>query len=242
MPSTRFVLAIEGAVVAAAFATVPLVILQVHDASDPKLELVDWGIWIVFVAEYLVRLSGAASRRAFVMRNWFALAVIAVSFPPLPMLLSLARLARLGTVVRLVRIVFVVAWSVHALKAIFGRTGVVLVAGLAIGLAIGGAAMLALIEPQTTPGGFWTAAWWAVVTMTTVGYGDVVPASGLGKVLAALLMLAGIGLVSTLSASVAAYFVDQDGTKDLAVIEARLERIERALEGLRQRGRSDNDG
>ncbi|MBI1734669.1 MAG: ion transporter [Candidatus Rokubacteria bacterium] len=236
MPSPRFILTIEGAVVAAAFATLPLVILQAHGAEDPALELVDWGIWLVFIAEYVVRLSAAANRRVFVARNWFALAVIAVSFPLLPSLMSLARVARLATVVRLVRVVFVVAWSVHALKAIFGRTGVLLVAGLAIGLAIGAAAALALLEPQTTPGGFWTAAWWAVVTMTTVGYGDIVPVSGLGKVLAALLMLAGIGLVSTLSASVAAYFVDQDGTKDLAVIEARLERIERALEELRTGG------
>jgi voltage-gated potassium channel len=76
--------------------------------------------------------------------------------------------------------------------------------------------------------------WWALATVTTVGYGDVVPRSVAGRAVAAVVMLVGIGVFALLTAAVAATFVKQDERPDeiraeLRDIAARLERIERAL-------------
>jgi voltage-gated potassium channel len=79
--------------------------------------------------------------------------------------------------------------------------------------------------------------WWAIVTATTVGYGDYVPHTTAGRVIGALLMLVGIGFLSTLTAAIASTFVaadqevagraDQDELVDaLRQIEARLAQLE----------------
>ena len=82
--------------------------------------------------------------------------------------------------------------------------------------------------------------WWAIQTVTTVGYGDHVPESAGGQILAALVMLLGIGFLTVITAAITSTFVarsrrqpqagsDDPSTEHLARIEQRLERIEAAL-------------
>jgi voltage-gated potassium channel len=84
--------------------------------------------------------------------------------------------------------------------------------------------------------------WWAVQTVTTVGYGDHVPETAAGQILAALVMLVGIGFITVITASITGAFVAQfrqgaqaGGTDSAATpgqlqsIDARLARIEAAL-------------
>jgi voltage-gated potassium channel len=81
--------------------------------------------------------------------------------------------------------------------------------------------------------------WWAVQTVTTVGYGDHVPTTKLGQIVAAGVMLLGIGFVTVITAAITSSFVTRrreeladDGsstTDQLSLINERLERIEAAL-------------
>ena len=83
--------------------------------------------------------------------------------------------------------------------------------------------------------------WWAVQTVTTVGYGDHVPETAAGQIVAALVMLLGIGFVTVITASITSSFVgrlreaqppagdDASTAEQLRKIDARLERIEAAL-------------
>ncbi len=87
------------------------------------------------------------------------------------------------------------------------------------------------------------ALWWAIVTVTTVGYGDRYPVSAGGRIVAAVLMLVGIGLIGVLTATVASVFIKEhtDANKEelkkshrdlgeqLAVISDRLADVERRL-------------
>ena len=86
--------------------------------------------------------------------------------------------------------------------------------------------------------------WWAVQTVTTVGYGDLVPASTLGQLVAALVMVLGIGFLTIITASITTTFIEAarqriDGTATDGVsakldrIGARLDDIERTLSDLR---------
>jgi voltage-gated potassium channel len=84
--------------------------------------------------------------------------------------------------------------------------------------------------------------WWAVQTVTTVGYGDAVPATIAGRLVAALVMLLGIGFVTVITASITGSFVarsrreqsssgtDPPSAEQLRKIDERLERIEAALD------------
>jgi voltage-gated potassium channel Kch len=82
--------------------------------------------------------------------------------------------------------------------------------------------------------------WWAIQTVTTVGYGDAVPGTLIGRLVAALVMLLGIGFITVTTALITSTFVARSGpqsdaasgdppAEQLARIEERLERIEAAL-------------
>lgn len=105
----------------------------------------------------------------------------------------------------------------------------VLVAGL----------LVRIVEPETFHS-IGLAYWWAVTTVTTVGYGDVVPESPTGRVVAAMLMLTGLALIPTLTSVIVSTLLyktrrseqdrierlEQEQATVLARIEERLARIE----------------
>jgi voltage-gated potassium channel len=87
--------------------------------------------------------------------------------------------------------------------------------------------------------------WWAIQTVTTVGYGDFVPTSTLGRLVATLVMLFGIGFLTIITASITSTFIEQArrhiqrGTTDVSTqldqISARLDWIEVALRDISAR-------
>lgn len=86
----------------------------------------------------------------------------------------------------------------------------------------------------------WLGLWWAVQTVTTVGYGDVTPANAIGRFIAAIVMLSGIGFLTVVTAAVTAVFVESarrrfrdetekaQGDRHAEILE-RLDRIEARL-------------
>jgi voltage-gated potassium channel len=74
--------------------------------------------------------------------------------------------------------------------------------------------------------------WWAVVTLGTVGYGDVVPHTGWGRVLGSAVILFGVTFISFLVAIVTSLFIDSDRAKEEATLEARHEELLRELRSL----------
>jgi voltage-gated potassium channel len=220
-------------VVAAAVATLPLIVAEELGVDGGLVVMADWLIWSVFLVEYALLLALATDRPAYVRRNWWVAAIVVLSFPALPELLGLVRLARLARVLR----VALAAWmAVSALRA-FRRRELVEVVMLTAGVLLVGGAFLALVEPETVKGDVWNGVWWAVTTATTVGYGDIAPVTLPGRVIAVVVMVVGIGAMSTLIAAVSSRFVHQDREDELREIRGRLERIEALLtrDGERER-------
>jgi len=108
-----------------------------------------------------------------------------------------------------------------------------LIAIATIGVAVVGAVMMRLLDPDEFPT-IGSGMWFALQTVTTVGYGDHVPADTEGKVVAGLVMVMGIGFLSVVTASISAIFVESARKRraDDGVNE-RLARIEQALEELK---------
>jgi len=82
---------------------------------------------------------------------------------------------------------------------------------------------------------FWDGIWWAVVTVTTVGYGDIVVHSVAGRLIAMLLMLVGIGFIAVLTASVASIFVKSERQEETEAIAQTLAQIQADLAELKAR-------
>lgn len=108
-----------------------------------------------------------------------------------------------------------------------GFNYVLVVAVATIGL---GAAGIYIVEKGQTVNSVADALWWSVVTVTTVGYGDVSPVTGEGRLIAVVLMFVGIGGISAFTATIASFFVGQDQEKETNAIERRLEAVEGRLE------------
>jgi voltage-gated potassium channel len=109
-----------------------------------------------------------------------------------------------------------------------------MVAFVALTLAFVAAVLERLIDPAM--GDFADALWWAIVTVTTVGYGDVIPTSTSGKVIASFLMVAGVSAIPITTSLVVSVFVSraqaqqrERDNEQQAELMARLERIEQAL-------------
>lgn len=109
-----------------------------------------------------------------------------------------------------------------------------------------------LLESRTVvPGGF-EALWWSVVTMTTVGYGDIVPATTSGKVIGILVMASGIGLVSTFTGNLASLLVERKAKKRKGLLEVKISghviilgwnsSVPSLVRGLRESGLVDRAG
>jgi voltage-gated potassium channel len=187
-------------------------------------------VWIVFVVDYVARLAMAGERLQFVRRHWLDLLIIA-----LPMLRPL----------RAVR-------GLVGLRAIshggspFTRRHVV--AAVTATVAAGGiVAALAMLDaeranPRANIKTYGDALWWALSTMTTVGYGDRYPVTGEGRLVAAALMVAGVALLGVITASLASWFVERVGqatrTEQATLVAVRALRDE--LDAIRQELRAAN--
>jgi voltage-gated potassium channel len=223
---SRRQVALDLAVVLGALATIPLTVLQEHGAKSSELAAAEWAVWGIFTLEFLTFAVSSSRTHFFRLPTAGKLAVVALSFPPLPNFLALVSLARLF---RLLRLTSVAARGLAGLKEVLARRGLAYLAAVTALLILVGGACLSILEPETVKGGYGDGIWWAVVTATTVGYGDISPTTLWGRLIAVILMLVGIGLMSTLAASITSYFVQQTANTEFQELAARLDRIEKNL-------------
>jgi voltage-gated potassium channel len=92
------------------------------------------------------------------------------------------------------------------------------------GIIVAGAAQHAFSAGEY--GSLWDGIWWAVVTVTTVGYGDLYPTTVQGRLIGMLLMFSGIGFLSLLTAAIASRFVKQERSEERDEMMDALRRIE----------------
>ncbi|MDG1740653.1 MAG: potassium channel family protein, partial [Candidatus Actinomarina sp.] len=119
-------------------------------------------------------------------------------------------------------------------KAIFNSKGLrfIVYATVAIVLFFGFLFYISEPDVQTYSDGLW----WALVTITTVGYGDITPLTNLGRIIASALMVMGIGFIATITAAVSSYFISSFGDKDMTMndLAKKLDKLEVEIQNLKR--------
>ena len=238
-PLERFENAVELPLLVLALAMVPLLVLplvlDLPSAVETTFVALDWFIWAAFAFEYVVRLVLVDRKWRFIRRQWPDLLIIVLPFlRPLRVVRS-ARALRLLRLGRLVSVLSKAGQQGQRLLVGHGLHYAVLVTMVVVV----GAAGLGLAAEEGGGGSidsFGDALWWAVTTVTTVGYGDMFPVTPAGRGIGAFLMVAGIALFGVLTANVAAFFVEEQQNADpvlerLDEVLRRLEQLERHLGG-----------
>ena len=200
------------------------------ERTRTALDVLSWLIWAVFVVDFAARVWLSEDRVRYVLRHPVDLAVVVL--PPLRSL----RVLRVFT-------------AGHAIISRGGQLSLLRSAeaiALTVGLLVFIAALAELDAERGAPDSkvedLGDALWWAVTTVTTVGYGDIFPVTGTGRVVAVALMLVGISLVGVITATIAGWFVaqtDRARQDEDAALSARLDRIEAMLEELTGRSASE---
>jgi voltage-gated potassium channel len=205
--------------------------------------------WVALGVDYAVRLAIAPRRWRFVRSNLLDLAALA-----LPLLRPL----------RLLRLV--------ALLSVLNRAGASTLRGRVATYVAGGSALLVFAgalaitdaerrSPEANITGFGDGLWWAITTVTTVGYGDRYPVTTTGRIVALALMIGGVALLGVVTATLASWLVERvradseeeatatrtqvaELTDQVRLLTAHLEREHRASgEGdIGQEGPSDSSG
>lgn len=149
-----------------------------------SLIYVDSIVWSIFLIDVLAHLIISKDKLGYIKKNPFDIIAI-IPFD------SIFRLARFARLFRVLRVVLRSQRSIKKVYAIIHTNGLQKVLQVTIGLIFVSAIPILYIEPNINS--YADAVWWTVVTTTTVGYGDISPETMLGRIIAIILMVFGIG-------------------------------------------------
>lgn len=232
---------LELPMVALSLAWLGIVIWELVSGSTVLLETLGTAIWIVFIAEFLLRFALAPSKLPFLRSNWLTLIALAVPAVRLFRALRILRAARALRSIRLVRIVGAANRSMNALRSTLQRRGFGYVAVLTLLVVVLGAAGMLNFEPAAeVEGGFADyghALWWTGMLVASIGT-DFWPLTTEGRLLAMLLALYGLAVFGYIAATFASFFIGRDaevttapvaGSKDLRALAAEVRALRAEL-------------
>lgn len=216
------------------------ILLSWFDDTHSSYTVFDIYLWGFFVVETGLLAVLVTNTGHYLRNNWLSLVIVVLG---IPMLLNWQ--IHLG-VLRLLRLIIVFTLLAHLsgrIAKMLGRNelGATVLATVIV-IIMAGIMMSALDPAIESP---LDGVWWAWVTITTVGYGDVVPSSGVGRVFASVIIFLGLGLFALLTARFAAFFLsqkedkiissEQSSHKRLTELERRLTEMDRKIDRLLSR-------
>lgn len=184
----------------------PAFVSEISISNQNKLEIVQWVTWIIFALDLIFGIWRAPIKIKYLKTH--PLEIVSVALPFLRPL-RLLRVVSFGALV--IQKIAVGKQLAITLKVFLFSILIAYIAAVQITITERGVATSNIKS-------FGDGLWWAVTTVTTVGYGDKFPTTSLGRVLAVGLMLVGISLMGVITASVAAWFVkmsQEDSNKQL---------------------------
>jgi voltage-gated potassium channel len=237
-PDGRVRHSFEPVVIVATLALIPVLIIESDVKSEgwqTFAEVANWVIWAIFLIELVFILVVAPRKAAALRAHWLDATIVVLTVPWFGSFLSSLRLVRLARLLRLLRLGAILTRLVQRERFVVRGNALRLVGLLTVLVVVVSGAVESVVNEGDVHS-VWDGIWWAVVTVTTVGYGDVYPTSVWGRVVGMVVMLVGIGFLSVFTATIASYFVQHDtGNEEmlqaLRRIEAELADVKAQLAG-----------
>jgi len=188
-------------------------------SNDPMMIFIDKMVWFIFFVDVCIRLMISNNKWQYVKSNPFDI----IAAIPLDSIFQTARVIRLFRIVRLIAISKNLMPNFFKIIKTNGLDRALTISTIIIILST-----LVITEVEPNINSYTDGLWWTIVTTTTVGYGDISPSTGLGRAIAVLLMLVGIGLIGMITGSITTFFV-KDYKKEIpsvSFIQEQLKRFE----------------
>jgi voltage-gated potassium channel len=213
--------------------------LTLDSSTSEILQYADNFLCVLFLGDFVRNLVRAPDRRRYLV-TWGWIDVLS-SLPAFEVF-RIGRAARVFRVLRVLRAMKSSRAVAHMLIA--KRAESATLTTIALSLLLVMFSSVAILRVEMPVGGniqsAEDAAWWAISTMTTVGYGDRYPLSSEGRLIAILLMAAGVGVFGTLSGAVAGWFLSpaaKESDEDAEEIKQLLRDVQRRLAHIERRDR-----
>jgi len=185
----------------AAVATIPAVLLDVviglPDWLDIAARCLNWAVWSVFLLTLVVALVRSPHRWRTIRENPVLPVIVLLTTPVAPAGLQMFRLLRLGALIG----------AAHHARQLFSLEGLRYAGMILVVVVVGGGAIFTAVERSAQHLSIEDGIWWAIVTVTTVGYGDIVPHTEAGRGVAVIVMITGIGTAALLVGAASQRFV-----------------------------------
>lgn len=176
----------------------PIMSTHIQEPYDAYLNIIQMILWGLFAADYCIRLYLAPRRLYFITHNLMNLAIVLLPAWRIVSFLAMIYMTANRQYKRL---------SELAMK-LFGYTAIFIIM---FALAI---YSVESSEPGAMIRDLPTAYWWTFTTLATVGYGDVYPVTGIGRVIAVVVMLYGVGMVAVATGALASWIIEKIGGRE----------------------------
>lgn len=198
---------------------------EVHVIRHDSVRIFDWMIWLVFLFETTLLTVLVRNKKHYLATNWMNLVIIFAGIPfewvNSPVIGALRNL-------RLLLMIYLLAKLARRLRQFLakGKVGTILLISVVVVLLSG--IIVTRLDPSM--GSVWDGMWWAWVTLTHTGYGDIVPVTASGRFFAALLIFLGVVLISLMTANLSASLIGGEVEKvesEMVKVEKEMGRVEK---------------
>lgn len=201
----------HGIIIVLCILSVFLAFTDLNGGLSPRLYALDIAIYCVFVADYVIRLFLAEDKKRFFKENVLDLIAI-IPFTSAFQVFRSLRILKAVKLLKLVRLGSFAARGFKNVRRFLDRHGLKYIFYISLGAILISALLMMYFENMS----FGDAIWWAFVTTTTVGYGDLSPTTGVGRLIAVLLMITGIGLIGALTSNLTTLFLEKPEEQEVS--------------------------
>lgn len=211
---------LELPMVVLGFAWLVLLVIELAWGLNAVLEVLTAAIWIIFIADFVLKLVLAQNKGRYLVSNW--LTAVSLLLPALRVfriarVFRILRVARASRGLRLVRVLTTLNRGMGALGASMGRRGFGYVMALTLIVTLAGAAGMHAFERENSPGQafatYMSALWWTAMMMTTMA-SEFWPRTTEGRLLCLLLALYAFAVFGYVTAALASFFVEREAQQE----------------------------